>query len=88
MVRSQELKSAVFSDCLVRGGGGGEGCPPIFMLRRMATQPLLPPLLPPSFPPPLILLHHLCSRSFNPLTPKSDRDRILLTISVQNQGDR
>ena len=88
MVRRQELKSAVFSDFLVRGGGGGEGCPSIFTLRRMAAQPLLPPLLPPLPPLPLILLHHLCSRSSNPLTPKSDRDRILLTISVQNQGDR
>lgn len=53
------------------------------------TAPITSPSSPLSpLPPPLILLHHLCSRSFNPLTPKSDRDRILLTISVQNQGDR
>ena len=51
MVRWQELKSAVFSDFLVRGGGGGAGCPPIFMLRRMATQPQIPHLLLPL--PPL-----------------------------------
>ena len=61
MVRSQELKSAVFSDFLVSGGGGGVGCPPNFHAEEdgntapntSPSSPLFPP--PPYSAPPLVL---------------------------------
>ena len=45
MVRSQELKSAVFSDFLVSGGGGGVGCPPNFHAEEDGMDPPSPPPL-------------------------------------------